>query len=128
MTSEQKYPGYEELSSYLTQSKNKSFWGFLLRCRDAIIATTLADSRWKDLDDKWATNFITEARTLVTYKRMTITNEQINSERQRYNFEDYWNNVISERRIKEDILVREAEEARIQGELSLLRRQLFEIQ
>ncbi|KAF0482709.1 hypothetical protein F8M41_023392 [Gigaspora margarita] len=36
MSSEQLYPGYRELTSYLNEYKNKSLWSFLLRCRDAI--------------------------------------------------------------------------------------------
>ncbi|CAJ0847923.1 12998_t:CDS:2 [Entrophospora sp. SA101] len=42
--------------------------------------------------------------------------------------EVYWNDVIKECKIKEDILVYEAEEARIQDELSRLRHKLSEIQ
>jgi hypothetical protein len=65
MTSEQKYPGYEELTSYLTQSKDKSFWSFLLRCRDTIVATTPTTSRRKNLDNTWIQYFLTEAKELL---------------------------------------------------------------
>ncbi|CAJ0841693.1 13991_t:CDS:2 [Entrophospora sp. SA101] len=54
----------------------------------------------------------------------------VNQERVRYakNFEEYWTDAINECKIKEDILVYEAEEARIQDELSRLRHKLSEIQ
>ncbi|CAG8640386.1 765_t:CDS:2, partial [Acaulospora morrowiae] len=105
MTSQQKYPGYEELSSYLTQSKNKSFWSFLLRYRDAIVATTLADSRWRNLDNSWATNFIEEARKLER-------------ERRAKKFEDYWIDVIKEGKIKREILEYEIEKEQILNEIN----------
>ncbi|CAG8664063.1 7374_t:CDS:1, partial [Diversispora eburnea] len=56
--------GYEELSSYLKQSGTKSLNYFLHHYRDAIVTTTQADSRWRDLDDSWASNFINVARRL----------------------------------------------------------------
>ncbi|CAG8432885.1 4714_t:CDS:2 [Diversispora eburnea] len=61
MSSEQNYLGYEALITYLTRSRNKSFWGFLRRCRDAIVATTSATSHWVDLDNLWAARFMHEA-------------------------------------------------------------------
>ncbi|CAG8697162.1 24921_t:CDS:2 [Dentiscutata erythropus] len=64
MYSEQNYPGYEALITYLTRSRNKSFLGFLRRCRDVIVATTSATSRWVDLDHTWAVRFISEAGKL----------------------------------------------------------------
>ncbi|CAG8663370.1 7187_t:CDS:1, partial [Diversispora eburnea] len=60
----EKYPGYEELTSYLSRDKN-SFWGFLYSHRDALVviaATSSTTPRWRDLDNAWATNFIEEAR------------------------------------------------------------------
>ncbi|CAG8636180.1 21352_t:CDS:2 [Cetraspora pellucida] len=59
----EKYPGYEELTSYLTRH-NKSFWGFLLRCRDAIVTSATAISRRQDLEGTWVGNFLLEARKL----------------------------------------------------------------
>ncbi|CAG8618225.1 1864_t:CDS:2, partial [Diversispora eburnea] len=114
----------EIIISYLNQSKDKSFWGFLCRYRNEIVAITPPTSRGCDLDNDWAKNFIREAQKLEDL------NEKVNSERQRVakKLEDYWNNVIAERETKEDILVREAEEARIQDELSRLRHKLSEIQ
>ncbi|CAG8638170.1 2132_t:CDS:2, partial [Diversispora eburnea] len=38
----EKYPGYEKLTSYLSRYENKSFWGFLLCCRDTIVNITSA--------------------------------------------------------------------------------------
>ncbi|CAG8473150.1 3692_t:CDS:2 [Diversispora eburnea] len=62
--SSEKYPGYEELISYLTRSRDKSFWSFLLRCRDTILVTTSATSRKQDLEGTWISNFLLEARKL----------------------------------------------------------------
>ncbi|CAG8755784.1 35797_t:CDS:2, partial [Racocetra persica] len=104
MTSEQKYPGYEEITFYLMRYK-KSFWGFLLCYRDTIINTTIPISHRQNLEGGW-----------------------VDSEWKRYNFENYWNDIILEYKIKEDILVCETEEARIQGELLHLRYKLSEIQ
>ncbi|CAG8746062.1 7105_t:CDS:2, partial [Cetraspora pellucida] len=53
-----------QITSYLTKYQNKSFWGFLLRCRDAVVATTSPTSRWEDLDHTWAVRFILEAGKL----------------------------------------------------------------
>ncbi|CAG8515923.1 14008_t:CDS:2 [Acaulospora morrowiae] len=58
--SEQKYPGYKELTSYLTRHKNRSLWSFLILYRDAIVATTPEDSCEKDLDNLWAGRFTQE--------------------------------------------------------------------
>ncbi|CAG8629287.1 5568_t:CDS:2, partial [Diversispora eburnea] len=123
MTSEQKYPGYDELTSYLMRSRGKSFYYFLRHYRDAIVSATSATFLWRDLDKTWCDRFLAEARKLGEDLK-----EKVNQERKRYNFEYYWNNVIEEVKIKEDILVREAEEARIQDELSRLRHKLSEIQ
>ncbi|CAG8656057.1 6323_t:CDS:1, partial [Diversispora eburnea] len=65
MSSEQNYPGYEALTTYLTRSRDKSFWGFLHRCRDAlvvIVTTSSTTPRWQDLDNFWAGKFIEETR------------------------------------------------------------------
>ncbi|CAJ0844574.1 10457_t:CDS:2 [Entrophospora sp. SA101] len=61
---------------------------------------------------------------------LILEEESVNQERVRYakNFEEYWTDAINECKIKEDILVYEAEEARIQDELSRLRHKLSEIQ
>ncbi|CAG8667654.1 1471_t:CDS:2, partial [Cetraspora pellucida] len=53
----------EELKSYLTRH-NKSFWGFLLRCWDAIVTSATATSRRQDLEGTWVGNFLLEARKL----------------------------------------------------------------
>ncbi|CAG8465645.1 14585_t:CDS:2 [Cetraspora pellucida] len=113
MTSEQNYPGYEELTSYLTRSRDKSFWGFLHRCRDTIVTTASATSRRQDLDDNWATNFIREAR-----KRGEDLNNKVSEDRKRYDFEDYWNDVINECKIRRDISERKVEKERILHDLS----------
>ncbi|CAG8432886.1 4715_t:CDS:2 [Diversispora eburnea] len=93
MYSEQNYPGYEALITYLTRSRNKSFLGFLRRCRDVIVATTSATSRWVDLDHTWAVRFISEAGKLGD-----DLEEKVGSERERRakKLEDYWNEVIYE--------------------------------
>ncbi|CAJ0650213.1 16694_t:CDS:2 [Entrophospora sp. SA101] len=82
-------------------------------------------SRWKDLDNAWSNKFITGAGKLGE-----DLSRKVNQERVRYakNFEEYWTDAINECKIKEDILVYEAEEARIQDELSRLRHKLSEIQ
>ncbi|CAG8652176.1 69_t:CDS:1, partial [Diversispora eburnea] len=64
MTSKQKYPGYEALTSYLKRDK-KSFWGFLRHCRDALVATKPVTSRWHDLDTSWCRRFLEEAEKLL---------------------------------------------------------------
>ncbi|CAG8718589.1 11365_t:CDS:1, partial [Racocetra persica] len=63
MISEQKYPGYEEITSYLTRHK-KSFWGFLLCHRDTIVNITSPISRRQDPEGDWVRNFLLEARKL----------------------------------------------------------------
>ncbi|CAG8588072.1 1863_t:CDS:2, partial [Diversispora eburnea] len=126
--SSEKYPGHKELTSYLSQYENKSFWGFLLCCRDAIVTTASTTSRRQDLDTSWCNHFLAEAKELLNPNDFNNLKNQVALERKRNNIEDYWINVIEEVKVKEDILVREAEEARIQGELSRLRHKLSEIQ
>ncbi|CAG8660880.1 7973_t:CDS:1, partial [Diversispora eburnea] len=65
MSSEQNYPGYEALRTYLTRSRDKSFWGFLHRCRDTIVATTSATSFWRDLNNSWCERFLEEAKKIL---------------------------------------------------------------
>ncbi|CAG8773750.1 23950_t:CDS:2, partial [Dentiscutata erythropus] len=113
MTSEQKYPGYEELTSYLTRSRDKSFWGFLHRCRDTIVTTTSATSRRQDLEATWVSNFLLETRKLGE-----DLEEMVSEDRKRYDFEDYWNDVINECKIRRDISERKVEKERILRDLS----------
>ncbi|CAJ0746247.1 22664_t:CDS:2, partial [Entrophospora sp. SA101] len=137
----------ELITTYLNQSGKKSFYYFLHHYRDEIIVMIPVTSRWKDLDNAWSNKFITGAgklgedlRELLGMTRW-VTSPQflysgalalslVNQERVRYakNFEEYWTDAINECKIKEDILVYEAEEARIQDELSRLRHKLSEIQ
>ncbi|CAG8519976.1 3422_t:CDS:2 [Diversispora eburnea] len=116
MTSEQKYPGYEELTSYLTRSRDKSFWSFLLYCRDAIVATTSPTSRWYDLDNFWYKCFLVEAKELLNQNDFNNLEKQVSEDRKCYNFEDYWNDVIDACKIKQKILAYEKEKERIQLE------------
>ncbi|CAG8730348.1 2414_t:CDS:2, partial [Dentiscutata heterogama] len=112
-TSEQKYSGYEELTSYLTRSRDKSFWGFLHRCRDTIVTTASATSRRQVLESTWVSNFLLEARKLGE-----DLEEMVSEDRKRYDFEDYWNDVINECKIRRDISERKVEKERILHDLS----------
>ncbi|CAG8697175.1 24922_t:CDS:2 [Dentiscutata erythropus] len=64
--SSEKYPGHKELTSYLSQYENKSFWGFLLCCRDTIVTTASTTSRRQDLDTSWCNHFLAEAKERTT--------------------------------------------------------------
>ncbi|CAG8594813.1 10679_t:CDS:2 [Diversispora eburnea] len=85
----------ELITSYLKEYKNKSFWGFLLLTRDAIVPTTPLTSRWYDLDKTWCDRFLSEARKLGEDLK-----EKVNRERQRNNLEEYWNDIINECKIE----------------------------
>ncbi|CAG8548399.1 13054_t:CDS:2, partial [Dentiscutata heterogama] len=117
MTSEQKYPGYEKLTSYLKRDK-KSFWGFLHRCRDTIVTTASATSRWHDLDTSWCDRFLAEAKELLNSNDFNNLKIQVSEDRKRYNFEDYWNDVVNECKIRRDISERKVEKERILHDLS----------
>ncbi|CAG8743645.1 20270_t:CDS:2, partial [Racocetra persica] len=109
MSSEQKYPGYEELTSYLTRSRDKSFWGFLHRCRDTIVTTTSATSLGRDLDKSWCDHFLAEVKERFNQNDFNNIEKQVSEDRKRYNFEDYWNDVVNECKLikmKEDELTR----------------------
>ncbi|CAJ0769466.1 12255_t:CDS:2 [Entrophospora sp. SA101] len=116
----------ELITTYLNQSGKKSFYYFLRHYRDEIIVMIPVTSRWKDLDNAWSNKFIITGAG----KLGEDLSRKVNQERVRYakNFEEYWTDAINECKIKEDILVYEAEEARIQDELSRLRHKLSEIQ
>src|SRR4051794_34040268 len=61
------YIGRNELTLYLNKHKNKRFRGFLYRCREVIVASSMsysADSDWLDLDNSWATRFLYEAEQI----------------------------------------------------------------
>ena len=57
------YAGYDKLVSYLRDYRNKSFRGFLFRCREIIVESTFFTSgnTWQDLDNAWAVRFLEEA-------------------------------------------------------------------
>ena len=60
------YIGNNELVLYLKERKNKSFWSFLLHCREVVIIsamTSLATSG-PELDSMWIRRFLTEAENL----------------------------------------------------------------
>ncbi|CAG8594371.1 16518_t:CDS:2 [Cetraspora pellucida] len=118
MSSEQLYPGYEELTSYLTRHK-KSFWGFLLCHRDVIVATTPVTSRWPDLDKTWCDRFLAETRKLGEDLK-----EKVSEDRKRYNLEDYWNDVVNECKIRRDISERKVEKERILHDLSKINNEI----
>ncbi|KAF0450496.1 hypothetical protein F8M41_002171 [Gigaspora margarita] len=69
MSSEQPYPGYKELNSYLNERGNKSYWSFLLRYRDTIVAAVAPgisdDTQPHDLDTYWSRTFLNEAEILL---------------------------------------------------------------
>ncbi|CAJ0861410.1 9497_t:CDS:2 [Entrophospora sp. SA101] len=110
----------ELITTYLNQSGKKSFYYFLRHYRDEIIVMIPVTSRWKDLDNAWSNKFIITGAGKL--------GEDLKRVRYAKNFEEYWTDAINECKIKEDILVYEAEEARIQDELSRLRHKLSEIQ
>ncbi|CAG8609756.1 6930_t:CDS:2 [Diversispora eburnea] len=120
--------GCEELTSYLKQSGTKSFKYFLRHYRDAIVANTSPLLLWRDLNNSLRERFLVEAKKILNQNDFDNLEKQVNQEQKRYNFEYYWNNVLEEVKIKQDILAHEAEEARIQDELSHLRHKLSEIQ
>ncbi|KAF0443894.1 hypothetical protein F8M41_003523 [Gigaspora margarita] len=102
----------EHIVAYLRQYKNRSFWGFLLRYQNEIVATTLPTSRWEDLNNDWVTNFIREARKLGEDLEGKVIED-----RKRYNFEDYWSDVINECKIRRDISECKVEKERILHDL-----------
>ncbi|CAG8739333.1 4471_t:CDS:2, partial [Acaulospora morrowiae] len=53
------------ITSYLNQRRNKSFWGFLCRYRDTIVATTSTTSAWRGLNDSWSERFLAESKGLL---------------------------------------------------------------
>ncbi|CAG8804068.1 18070_t:CDS:2, partial [Dentiscutata erythropus] len=84
-----------------------------------IVTTASATSRRQDLDDNWATNFIREAR-----KRGEDLNNKVSEDRKRYDFEDYWNDVINECKIRRDISERKVEKERILYDLSKINNEI----
>jgi hypothetical protein len=72
----EKYSGYEELTSYLKQTINKSFWGFLCCCRDAIVDATL-NTPCQDPAMFWCDHFLAEAKELLSPNEYNILEEKV---------------------------------------------------
>ncbi|KAF0492533.1 hypothetical protein F8M41_021656 [Gigaspora margarita] len=99
----------------LREYENKSFWGFLLRCRDA---ATLVTSRWHELDLSWCRHSLEEK--LLNENDFNKLEKQINQERQRVknNIYEYWYYIILECKTKQEIKVHESAILRLQLELN----------
>jgi hypothetical protein len=60
------YFGYDELVSYLTNYRKKSFWGFLLRYRKVIVSSSMSSSAsfWEEFDNAWIVRFLEVAERI----------------------------------------------------------------
>lgn len=60
------YFGYDELVSYLTNYRKKSFWGFLLRYRKVIVSSSMSSSAsfWEEFDNAWIVRFLEQAERI----------------------------------------------------------------
>ncbi|KAF0379193.1 hypothetical protein F8M41_012324 [Gigaspora margarita] len=91
----------------LARSLDKSFLGLLHRCRDTIVTTT--SSTFKS----WCDHFLTEAKERFNPNDFNNFEKQFSEDRKRYNFEDYWNDVINGCKIRRDISGCKVEKERI---------------
>ncbi|CAG8833403.1 28239_t:CDS:2, partial [Gigaspora margarita] len=117
----EKYFGYNALISYLKSKKDKSYYGFLSRCREIIAVSTLSVPmpQWQNLNDTWISRFY-EAAEEVEPDSISGLREMIRLEHEALNFERYWMGIISEYEKRHEIDHYEATRERLLYELSII--------
>ncbi|CAG8769662.1 3638_t:CDS:2 [Dentiscutata erythropus] len=98
------YDGYKELTSYLREFQNRTYYDFLLRYKKKIVDSILSSSIitfWQNYDNFWGGCFLKEADKLDKKLKEKVNEEQL---RYKPGLEKYWNNVIQECNIRKHIL------------------------
>ncbi|GBB89281.1 hypothetical protein RclHR1_15990001 [Rhizophagus clarus] len=107
ITTTEKYIGYGALVSYLTETSNYSYRGFLYLNRDIIISSlnslltsssSLTLSKWQSFDIAWYNRFLDEAKGLLESSTFFALKKKINTEHLRYakKLQEFWEGIIKE--------------------------------
>ncbi|GBC08890.1 hypothetical protein RclHR1_08470001 [Rhizophagus clarus] len=98
---EKNYIGYEALISYLTESKNWSYRGFLNLNQDVIIASTssltsspLTLAKWQNFNVTWYIRFLNIAKELLEPNTFAIVNTEYSQRKK--DLQAFWQEVIKE--------------------------------
>ncbi|CAB4377151.1 unnamed protein product [Rhizophagus irregularis] len=103
-TATENYIGYEALISYIIESKNWSYYGFLSHNRDTIIASlaqltssTFTSAR-HSFDVAWSNRFLDEAEELLDSNTFAELKKKFIAERSRYakKMQIFWQGVVKE--------------------------------
>ncbi|UZO16285.1 uncharacterized protein OCT59_007674 [Rhizophagus irregularis] len=118
------YIGFEELISYLNESRNFSYHGFLKHNRNTIIASltqltnsslttnvSLTSEKWKNFNITWNNRFLDNAKELLDSHTFAELKKKVNTEysQRKKDLKIFWQEIIKEYDKKSHKIIKEYE-------------------